>query len=200
MAEPGCETSSEESLRTEEPTAADSMSPKQKQPRRGGRRRGRGRGRGCRRLVCRRHRRPDSFATYFLRVLKQVHQGLSPLQEAVSVMDSFIKDIFEHIADEASHLAHSTKCSTITTRDIQTAVRPLLPGEIASTLCPRLSKAVIRFYRRKGAASGPPDHLSNQRLFSEPPHLAQRPVTLQTPTYSSVWTCAILPALKTPLP
>ncbi|XP_032702091.1 histone H2B-like [Lontra canadensis] len=119
MAEPGCETSSEESLGTEEPTAVDPKSPKQEQPRHCERRRGR-RGRRC----------PDSFATYFPRVLKQVHEGLNLSQQAVSVMDSFVKDMFERIVDEASRLARSTKRSTITFREMQTAVHLLLPGEI----------------------------------------------------------------------
>ncbi|EFB26914.1 hypothetical protein PANDA_022138, partial [Ailuropoda melanoleuca] len=52
----------------------------------------------------------------------------------VSVIDSFVKDIFERIADEAARLARSTKGSnkhsTISSGEIQTAVRLLLPGEI----------------------------------------------------------------------
>ncbi|XP_004406440.1 PREDICTED: late histone H2B.L4-like [Odobenus rosmarus divergens] len=133
MAEPGCETSSEESLRTEEPTTADRKSPKQKQPRHRGRCGGR------------RRRSQDSFATYFPRVLKQVHEGLSLSQEAVSVMGSFVKDIFERIAEEASRLARTTKRSTITTREIQTAVCLLLPGEIGKHAMSEATKAIIRF-------------------------------------------------------
>ncbi|XP_032187371.1 histone H2B-like [Mustela erminea] len=142
MAEPGCETSSEESLGTEEPMAADPKSPKQEQPRRRGRRRGR-RGGRC----------PDSFATYFPRVLKQVHEGLSLSQQAVSVMDSFVKDMFERIVDEASRLARSTQRSTITSGEIQTAVRLLLPGEIGKHAASEATKAVIRFNRRNKAVS-----------------------------------------------
>ncbi|VCX10527.1 unnamed protein product [Gulo gulo] len=41
-------------------------------------------------------------------------------------MDSFIKDIFERIADKASLPAHSTKPTIIISREIQTAVRLLL--------------------------------------------------------------------------
>nr|XP_012423335.1 PREDICTED: late histone H2B.L4-like [Odobenus rosmarus divergens] len=104
---------------------------------------GRRHGRRCR------HRCPDSFATYFPRVLKHVHEGLSLSQEAVSIMDSFVKDMFEHIAKEASRLARSTKCSTITSRDIQTAVRLLLPGEIGKHAVSEATKAVIMFNRRK---------------------------------------------------
>ncbi|XP_004406435.1 PREDICTED: late histone H2B.L4-like [Odobenus rosmarus divergens] len=121
------------------------MSRKQKQPRRGGCRRGSGR--GCHRLVCRRC--PESFATYFARVLKHVHEGLSLSQEAVSVMDSFIKETFERIGEEASRLARFTKRSTITTRELQIAVRLLLPGEIGKHAVSKTMKAAIRFYGRK---------------------------------------------------
>ncbi|KAF3813015.1 hypothetical protein GH733_018958, partial [Mirounga leonina] len=68
-----------------------------------------------------RRRHPGSFATHFPRVLRNVHDGLSLSQEAVSVMDSFVKDIFERITSEASHLVRTTKRSTITSREIQTA-------------------------------------------------------------------------------
>ncbi|XP_004412275.1 PREDICTED: histone H2B type W-T-like [Odobenus rosmarus divergens] len=130
MAEPGCETSSGECRGTEEPTAADPKSPKHEQLRR-----------QCRR----RCRRPNSFAAYFPRVLKQVHEGLSLSQKTVSILDSFVKDMFERIADEASRLARSSKCSTITTREIQTAVRLLLPGEIGKHAESEATKAIIRY-------------------------------------------------------
>ncbi|XP_027953005.1 late histone H2B.L4-like [Eumetopias jubatus] len=131
MAEPGCETSSEESLSMEEPKAVDPKSLKQEQPR-------------CQ--YCRCH---NSFTTYFPRVLKQVHEGLSLSQKTVSTLDSFVKDIFEHIADEASRLARSTKRSTITSREIQTAVRLLLPGEIGKFAMSEASKAIIRYTFRQ---------------------------------------------------
>merc|ERR1719341_968293 len=41
-------------------------------------------------------------------------------------MNSFVNDLFERIAAEASKLAHYNKRSTITSREIQTAVRLLL--------------------------------------------------------------------------
>nr|XP_025721155.1 histone H2B type W-T-like [Callorhinus ursinus] len=113
------------------------MSPQQTQPRRGGCRRGSGR------------RCLDSFATYFARVLRHVHEGHSLSQEAVSVMDSFVKDIFGRIAEEASRLARFTKRSTITTMEIQTAVPLLLPGEFGKHAVSEAVKAVIRFYGRK---------------------------------------------------
>nr|XP_025717893.1 late histone H2B.L4-like [Callorhinus ursinus] len=90
-----------------------------------------------------------SFTTYFPRVLRHVHKGLSPSQKTMSVMDSFIKDVFEHIADEASRLARSNKCSTIMSREIQTAMRLLLPREIGKHAVSEATKAITRYTFRQ---------------------------------------------------
>ena len=63
----------------------------------------------------------------------------------MSFMNSFVNDIFERIAAEASsRLAmHYNKRSTITYREIQTAVRVLLAGESwPRTPCPRAPKVL----------------------------------------------------------
>jgi histone H2B len=62
-------------------------------------------------------KRKESYAIYIYKVLKQVHPDTG-----MSIMNSFVNDIFERIADEASRLAHYNKRSTITSREIQTAV------------------------------------------------------------------------------
>ena len=65
------------------------------------------------------------------KVLKQVHPDTGISSKAMGIMNSFVNDIFERIATEASHLAHYNKKSTISSREIQTAIRLLLPGELA---------------------------------------------------------------------
>uniref|UniRef100_A0A1B0C903 H15 domain-containing protein n=1 Tax=Lutzomyia longipalpis TaxID=7200 RepID=A0A1B0C903_LUTLO len=60
-----------------------------------------------------------------------LHPDTGISSKAMSIMNSFVNDIFERIAAEASRLAHYNKRSTITSREIQTAVRLLLPGELA---------------------------------------------------------------------
>ncbi|XP_058391079.1 histone H2B type 2-E-like [Diceros bicornis minor] len=87
----------------------------------------------------------DGFTTNFPRVLKQVHEGLSRSQEALSIMDSFVKDIFECIADEAALLALFTKRSTISCREIQTAVRLLLPWETGKHAVSEGTKALVKY-------------------------------------------------------
>ncbi|KAG5672311.1 hypothetical protein PVAND_002445 [Polypedilum vanderplanki] len=62
---------------------------------------------------------------------------------------SFVNDIFERIAAEASRLAHYNKRSTITSREIQTAVRLLLPGELAKHAVSEGTKAVTKYTSSK---------------------------------------------------
>ncbi|CAJ0938417.1 unnamed protein product [Ranitomeya imitator] len=85
----------------------------------------------------RRKTRKESYAIYVYKVLKQVHSDTGISSKAMGIMNSFVNDIFERIAGEASRLAHYNKRSTITSREIQTAVRLLLPGEWPSTPCLR---------------------------------------------------------------
>ncbi|KAI9137721.1 histone-fold-containing protein [Paraphysoderma sedebokerense] len=60
-------------------------------------------------------------------------------------MNSFVNDIFERIANEASKLAAYNKKSTISSREIQTAVRLLLPGELAKHAVSEGTKAVTKY-------------------------------------------------------
>ncbi|KAK2900228.1 hypothetical protein Q8A73_013357 [Channa argus] len=88
--------------------------------------------------------RKESYAIYVYKVLKQVHPDTGISSKAMSIMNSFVSDIFERIAGEASRLAHYNKRSTITSREIQTAVRLLLPGELAKHAVSEGTKAQHR--------------------------------------------------------
>jgi histone H2B len=60
----------------------------------------------------------------------------------MSILNSFVNDIFERVAGEASKLASYNKKSTISSREIQTAVRLILPGELAKHAVSEGTKAV----------------------------------------------------------
>ena len=60
-------------------------------------------------------------------------------------MNSFINDIFERLATEASKLAKINKTKTLSSREIQTAVRLILPGELAKHAMSEGTKAVAKF-------------------------------------------------------
>nr|XP_029721668.1 histone H2B-like [Aedes albopictus] len=103
-------------------------------------------------------RRKESYAIYIwedfrpiyiYKVLKQVHPDTGVSSKAMRIMNSFVNDIFERIAAEGSRLAHYKKRSTITSREIQTAVRLLLPGELAKHAVSEGTKAVTKYTSSK---------------------------------------------------
>jgi len=97
----------------------------------------------------RKGKRKESYAIYIYKVLKQVHPDTGVSSKAMSIMNSFVNDLFERIAAEASKLAHYNKRSTITSREIQTAVRLLLPGELAKHAVSEGTKAVTKYTSSK---------------------------------------------------
>ncbi|KAI5062467.1 hypothetical protein GOP47_0023006 [Adiantum capillus-veneris] len=73
----------------------------------------------------------ETYKIYIFKVLKQVHPDTGISSKAMGIMNSFINDLFEKLAQEAARLARYNKKPTITSREIQTAARLMLPGELA---------------------------------------------------------------------
>jgi len=93
----------------------------------------------------RKTKRTESYGSYIYKVLKQVHPDTVISKKGMSIMNSFIGDIFERIAGEAGKLATYSKKSTLSSREIQTAVRLMLPGELAKHAVSEGTKAVTKF-------------------------------------------------------
>ncbi|GMM27405.1 histone H2B [Martiniozyma asiatica (nom. inval.)] len=89
--------------------------------------------------------RKETYSSYIYKVLKQTHPDTGISQKAMSIMNSFVNDIFERIATEASKLAAYNKKSTISAREIQTAVRLILPGELAKHAVSEGTRAVTKY-------------------------------------------------------
>ncbi|MCO5574728.1 hypothetical protein L7F22_028518 [Adiantum nelumboides] len=87
----------------------------------------------------------ETYKIYIFKVLKQVHPDTGISSKAMGIMNSFINDIFEKLAQEAARLARYNKKPTITSREIQTAVRLILPGELAKHAVSEGTKAVTKF-------------------------------------------------------
>jgi histone H2B len=83
------------------------------------------------------------------RVLKQVHPDTGISNKAMAILNSFVNDIFERIASEASKLASYNRKSTISSREIQTAVRLILPGELSKHGISEGTKSVTKFSSSK---------------------------------------------------
>jgi histone H2B len=87
----------------------------------------------------------QSYNSYIYKVLKQVHPDTGISKRGMSVMNSFINDIEERISAEGGKLARYNKSKTLTSREIQTSVRLLLPGELAKHAVSEGTKAVTKY-------------------------------------------------------
>jgi histone H2B len=89
----------------------------------------------------------STYSTYIYRVLKQVHPDTSISRRAMSIMNSFINDIFSRIATEAGNLVRYNKKKTISVREVQTSIRLILPGELAKHAVSEGTKAVTKVHQ-----------------------------------------------------
>jgi histone H2B len=90
----------------------------------------------------------ESYAGHIFNVLKQVHPNTGISSKAMSIMNTFVVKLMKIIATVAGRHARPTKTSprsTITSLQIQTAVRILLPEELAKHAMPEASRAVLKY-------------------------------------------------------
>ena len=94
--------------------------------------------------------RHETFSVYIYKVLKQVHSDTGISKKSMAIMNSFINDIFERIALEASKLVRYNKKHTLSAREVQSAVKLLLPGELAKHAIIEGAKAVNKIASGSG--------------------------------------------------
>lgn len=63
----------------------------------------------------------------------------------MKIMNSFVNDLFDRIANEASSVAKHNKKPTLGPREIQTATRLLIPGDLAKHAVSEGTKAIAKF-------------------------------------------------------
>ena len=90
-------------------------------------------------------RRRENYSSYIYKVLKQVHPDRGISKQAMSIMNSFINDMFERIVRDAGRLCRYNKKKTLTEREIQTATRLVLPGELRKHAVSEGTKAVGKY-------------------------------------------------------
>lgn len=73
----------------------------------------------------------ELYTNYILKIMKQIKPGVRITPRAMSIMNSFVFDAFERIAAEAGKLCMYAKKDTLTSNEIRTAVRLVLPGDLA---------------------------------------------------------------------
>ena len=86
--------------------------------------------------------RHESFGIYIYKVLKQVHKDIGISKRSMKIMNSFIRDVYERLANESSTLVRYNRKHTLSAREIQSAVKLILPGELAKHAIIEGAKAV----------------------------------------------------------
>ncbi|KAF4723272.1 hypothetical protein FOZ63_015726 [Perkinsus olseni] len=92
-----------------------------------------------------RRSRSETFNSYIFKVLKQVHPKTGISKKSMMIMNSLVNDTFERIMTEASKLCKYSNKGTLSSREIQTAIRLVLPGELAKHAVSEGTKAVTKF-------------------------------------------------------
>lgn len=93
------------------------------------------------------------FRVYIHKLNKKVNGGynIGLSCRAMSVFNTMISDIAERLMGEAGRICRFGKKATMSSREIQTACRLELPGELALHACSEGVKAVTRFTESRNA-------------------------------------------------
>ena len=98
-----------------------------------------------------RRKKFSSYSVYIYRVLKNIHGEVGISKKAMNVMNSFVTDLFEKIALEASKLNRYQRKQTISSGDIQAAVKLILPGDLAEHAIAEGTRAIGKFGSKPNA-------------------------------------------------
>lgn len=88
--------------------------------------------------------RTEKYAIYIQKVIKQFHPETGISSEAMSIVNTFVIDIFK-----TALLAHCAKSSTLTSWDIQTAVRRMSLDGVAKLVIEQFLNILMDFLRHK---------------------------------------------------
>ncbi len=64
----------------------------------------------------------------------------------MTIMGSFVEDMFERIHGESVNVAKINQTKTLTAREVQTSARLLLPGELSKHAMSEGTRAVAKYY------------------------------------------------------
>ncbi len=87
----------------------------------------------------------QSFSLYIYKVLRSISNDVGISKKGMNVINSLVTDMFEQVALESSKLVRYQKKKTLSSQDVQTAVKLLLPPDLGNHAILEGSKAVSKF-------------------------------------------------------
>ena len=85
-----------------------------------------------------------TWNVYASRTLKGINAKMSLGSRTKKIINSFVNDVFDRLATKAAQLARVNKKKTLGSREMQTAVRLVLPAELARHAMSEGTKAVAK--------------------------------------------------------
>merc|ERR1719487_238755 len=88
-------------------------------------------------------------------------------KQAMAIMNSQVNDTFDRISNEALKLSRISKSATLKTRDVTSACRLVLPGELAKHAVAEGSRCLMKYKTLTADRSGHPSRVSKDSLSKD---------------------------------
>mmetsp|Transcript_115855 Transcript_115855/g.182243 ORF Transcript_115855/g.182243 Transcript_115855/m.182243 type:complete len:141 (-) Transcript_115855:102-524(-) len=92
----------------------------------------------------------ETYERYIYKLLKNVHPKMRISKQAMAIMNSCVNDTFERVSQEAIRLSRLSKSQTLSPRDIISACRLVLPGELSKHAVAEGSKTLLLYKQFTG--------------------------------------------------
>ena len=91
----------------------------------------------------------SSFSIYIYKVLKSISSDVGISKKGMIVLNSLIIDLFDQIALEASKLLRYQNKKTLSSNDIQTAIKLILPNDLGDHAVSEGNSAIFMYNQNK---------------------------------------------------
>lgn len=93
----------------------------------------------------------NSFQTYIFRVLKEVKPELGVSKKGMALINNIVVELFEKIMSEARTLMIYSKRQTLSSREIEAAIRLHFPGELQKLAIQTSKNSLLKFSQSSAA-------------------------------------------------
>jgi len=97
------------------------------------------------------HRDVDAFSDQIFRISKGTYPNMGFKRKGMLAFNQIIADLFENIVNEAMLLCQYHSKQTLTSKEIETAVKLILPGELRSRAVEEIKRALAQHKLKQGA-------------------------------------------------
>ena len=91
----------------------------------------------------------DNLQIYIYRLLKQVHPEVGISRASMAVVNKMILEVYKKLATNASEMSHSIKAKGLSAKDVQSAVKLTIPGELQKHCLTEVARAVATYDNSK---------------------------------------------------